>query len=435
MIAAILLAAGSFISVAELHGSVDPGSAQYLIGAIHDAERAGAEALVVRLDTPGGLLSATRDIVQAELSAKVPIVFWVGPPGARAGSAGVFLTLAAHVAAMAPSTNIGAAHPVGLFGVSAKDESGKQDDMARKLENDTAAFVRAIAERRSRNLDWAEKAVRESVSITAAQAQKERVIDVVAEDLPELLQKIDGREIDLGGEKRRLHTSGAELRNVSWTVRDRVLHAVADPQVAYLIAMLGVIGILLEMFHPGTIVPGVTGAVCLLIAAMSFQMLPVNAGALALVIGGVALLAAEMFLGGHGWFIGAGLVTIVIGSLLLVGHVGSGFWADADYGLGWHVVIPVGAALGIITGTLVWKLTSSAGQPYLAGGPGLVGEIGEVRDAIGSEPGRVLVHGELWAARSVVPIAAGTRVRVVGVHGLVVEVAPLDASLQEVRLA
>jgi len=184
MIAAILIAAGSFISVAELHGSVDPGSAQYLIGAIHDAERAGAEALVVRLDTPGGLLSATRDIVHAELSAKVPIVFWVGPPGARAGSAGVFLTLAAHVAAMAPSTNIGAAHPVGLFGVSAKDESGKQDDMARKLENDTAAFVRAIAERRSRNLDWAEKAVRESVSITAAQAQKERVIDVVAEDLP-----------------------------------------------------------------------------------------------------------------------------------------------------------------------------------------------------------------------------------------------------------
>jgi membrane-bound serine protease (ClpP class) len=241
--------------------------------------------------------------------------------------------------------------------------------------------------------------------------------------------------VDLAGEKRHLHTAGAELRNVSWTVRDRVLHAVANPEIAYLIAMLGVAGILLEMFHPGTIVPGVTGAVCLLIAAMSFQMLPVNAGALALVIGGVALLAAEMLLGGHGWFIGAGLVTIVIGSLLLVGHVGRGFWADPDFGLGWQVVVPVGAALGIITGTLVWKLTSSAGQPLLAGSPGLVGEIGEVREAIEAGPGRVLVHGELWTARSALPLAAGTKVRVVGVHGLVVEVVPLDASLQEVRLA
>jgi membrane-bound serine protease (ClpP class) len=436
MIAAVLLALGSFISVAELRGSIDPGSGRFLIDAIHEAEASGAEALIVRLDTPGGLLSTTRDVVQAELSAKVPIVFWVGPPGARAGSAGVFLTLAAHVAAMAPSTNIGAAHPVGILGTSrGKNEHGDLEAMAQKIENDTAAFVRAIAERRSRNVDWAEKAVRESVSITAAQAQKERVIDLVAEDMTELLQKLDGREVDLSGEKRRLHTAGAELRNVSWTVRDRVLHAVANPEVAYLIAMLGVIGILLEMFHPGTIVPGVVGGICLLIAAMSFQMLPVNIGALALVAAGVALLAAEMFLGGHGWFIGAGLVTIVIGSLFLVGHAGRGFWADPDFGLGWQVVVPVGAALGIITGTLVWKLTSSAGQPLLAGSPGLIGEIGEVRDPIGSDPGRVLVHGELWTARSVEPLPIGTRVRVVGVHGLVVEVSPLDASLQEVRLA
>ncbi|MFL5437381.1 MAG: NfeD family protein [Myxococcales bacterium] len=436
MIAALLLAAGSFISVAELRGSIDPGSGRYLIDAIHDAEASGAEALVVRLDTPGGLLSTTRDIVQAELSAKVPIVFWVGPPGARAGSAGVFLTLAAHVAAMAPSTNIGAAHPVGIGGTSGgKDDHGELEAMAKKIENDTAAFVRAIAERRSRNVDWAEKAVRESVSITASQAQKERVIDLLAEDVPELLQKIDGREIDLSGEKRRLHTAGAELRPVVWTVRDRVLHTVANPEVAYLIAMLGVIGVLLEMFHPGTIVPGVVGAICLLIAAMSFQMLPVNAGALALVGAGVALLAAEMLLGGHGWFIGAGLVTIVIGSLFLVGHVGRGFWADPDFGLGWQVVIPVGAALGIITGTLVWKLTSSAGQPLLSGGPGMVGEIGEVRDAIGETPGTVLAHGELWTAVAGAPLAVGTRVRVVGVRGLVIEVAPLETSLQEVTSA
>src|SRR4051794_4780603 len=204
------LIAAAFVAYAEVTGSVDPGSGNFLIEAIKDAQDKGAEALVVRLDTPGGLLSTTREIVQAELSAKVPIVFWVGPPGARAGSAGVFLTLAAHVAAMAPSTNIGAAHPVGLGGGGGeKDDKGQIEAMAKKIENDTAAFVRAIAERRSRNVDWAEKAVRESVSITASQALQQRVIDLVAEDVPELLRKIDGREVHVGGETRRLHTAGA----------------------------------------------------------------------------------------------------------------------------------------------------------------------------------------------------------------------------------
>jgi membrane-bound serine protease (ClpP class) len=432
MIAALLIAAAPFVGFAELSGSIDPGSGRYLTEAIRDAEAQGAEALLVRLDTPGGLLSTTRDVVQAELSAKVPIVFWVGPPGARAGSAGVFLTLAAHVAAMAPSTNIGAAHPVGIGGGGGeKDDKGQLEAMAKKIENDTAAFVRAIAERRSRNVDWAEKAVRESVSITSSQALHERVIDLLAEDVPELLRKIDGREVDLGGEKRKLHTAGAQLRPVPWAVRDRVLHALANPEVAYLIAMLGVIGILLEMYHPGTIVPGVVGAIALLISAMSFQMLPVNAGALALIAFGVGLLVAEMYLGGHGWFIGAGIVCLVVGSLLLVGHVGRGFWADADFGLGWQVVLPVGAALGVISGTLVWKLTSSAGQPLLAGGPGLLGELGEVRDEIGPQGGHVLVHGELWTARAPQPLPPGTRVRVVGVHGLVLDVAPAEPLLKE----
>src|SRR5947208_2412615 len=228
MIAA--LAAASFVAYAELTGSVDPGSARYLIDAIHDAEAQGAEALIIRMDTPGGLLSSTRDIVQAELSAKVPVVVWVGPPGARAGSAGVFITLAAHVAAMAPSSNIGAAHPVGIGG-DAKDPDTQT--LVKKIENDTAAFIHGIAERRSRNVDWAEKAVRESVSITASEAVREKVVDLVAEDVTELLKKIDGQKVQLvGGETRRLKTAGAELRPVEWTVRDRVLHALADPQIA-----------------------------------------------------------------------------------------------------------------------------------------------------------------------------------------------------------
>jgi membrane-bound serine protease (ClpP class) len=428
MIAA--LAAASFVAYAELSGSVDPGSGRYLIDAIHDAEAQGAEALVIRIDTPGGLLAATRDIVQAELSAKVPVVVWVGPPGARAGSAGVFITLAAHIAAMAPSSNIGAAHPVGIGGGSG-DKSSDVETMLKKIENDTAAFIHGIAERRSRNVDWAEKAVRESVSITASEALREKVIDLVAEDIPELLRKIDGQKVQIGGETRRLKTAGAELRPVEWTVRDRVLHALADPQIAYLIAMLGVIGILLELFHPGTIVPGVVGAICLVIAGVAFEMLPVNIGALALCILGVGLLVAEMYMGGHGWFIGAGVVCIVIGSLLLIGHTERGFWADPDFGLGWRVVLPVGAALGLISATLVWKFTSSAAQPLRAGAPGLLGEVGEVREAIGPGEGRVLVHGELWLARSPIAIPEGTRVRVIGVHGLAVDVAPLEPQLKE----
>ena len=419
----IVALAAAFVAYAEFTGSVDPGSASFLIDAIHNAEQQGAEALVVRLDTPGGLLSSTRDIVQAELSAKVPIVFWIGPPGARAGSAGVFLTLAAHVAAMAPSSNIGAAHPVDLSG-GGEDEKKKQNVMEKKIENDTAAFVKGIAERRSRNVEWAEKAVRDSESITASKALELKVIDLIAEDVPELLRKIDGRKIDLGGERRTLHTASAEVRPVAWAVKDKVLHGLADPTVAYLIGMLGVIGILLEMFHPGTIVPGVVGGICLVIAAIAFQIFPVNVGALVLVALGIGFFVAEMYVGGHGGFIAAGLVCVVIGSLLLVGHVDKGFYADADFGVGWRVVAPVGAAMALIAGTLVWKLSSSARQPLRAGGNSLIGEVGEVRD-----DNTVLVAGELWKARSAEPLSPGSRARVLAVHGLTLEVALEGAAL------
>lgn len=426
MILAILLAAsaGPVVHYAELKGSVDPGSGDFLIGAIRDAEDKGAEALVVRLDTPGGALNSTRDIVQAELSAKVPIVFWVGPPGARAGSAGVFLTLAAHVAAMAPSTSIGAAHPVELGG-GGEEKKDEKNTMVQKLENDTASFVKGIAERRSRNVEWAEKAVRESESVTSSRALELHVIDLIAEDVPELLRKIDGRKVDLGGgERRTLHTASAEVRNVSWAVKDQVLHWLASPEILYLIAMLGVIGVMLELFHPGTVVPGVVGGICLVIAGIGLQMLPINAGALLLIILGIAFFVAEMYVGGHGGFVAAGLVCVVIGSLLLVGHVDKGFYADSDFGIGWRIVAPVGAAMAVIAGTLAWKLSSSARQPLITGGYSLIGEVGEMRDEA-----TLLVSGELWKAHSAQPLAAGTRARVLAVHGLTLEVAPEGAAL------
>ena len=417
------LVAAAFVAYAEFTGSVDPGSGDFLIEAIRDAQDKGAEALVVRIDTPGGLLSTTRDVVQAELSAKVPIVFWVGPPGARAGSAGVFLTMAAHIAAMAPSSNIGAAHPVGLTQPS--DDKKLPDVMEKKIENDTAAFVKGIAERRSRNVEWAEKAVRESESVTASKALELKAIDLIAEDLPELLRKIDGRKIDLGGgEHRTLHTASAEIRNVSWSVKDKVLHGLADPEIAYLIAMLGVIGVLLEMFHPGTIVPGVVGGICLVIAAIAFQMLPVNVGALVLVVLGVGLFVAEMYVGGHGGFVAAGLVCLVIGSLLLVGHVDKSFYADADFGLGWRVVAPVAAAMTVIAATLAWKFSQSVRQPLNTGAFALIGEVGEVRDE-----GTILVGGELWKAESPEPLSAGARARVIAVRGLTLQVVPEGAAL------
>ncbi|HEY4730864.1 MAG TPA: nodulation protein NfeD [Myxococcales bacterium] len=423
MILALLLAAAPVVHYAEVTGSIDPGSGGFLISAIRDAQEKGAEALVVRLDTPGGLLSTTRDIVQAELNAKVPIVIWVGPPGARAGSAGVFITMAAHVAAMAPSTNIGAAHPVGLGG--SEDKKGEQTTMLQKLENDTAAFVKGIAERRSRNVEWAEKAVRQSESVTASKALELRAIDLIAEDVPELLRKIDGRKIDLGGgATHTLRTASAEIRDVPWAVKEQVLHLLANPEIAYLIFTIGMIGVMLELFHPGTIVPGVVGGICLLVAAIAFQMLPVNIGALLLVALGIGFFIAEMYVGGHGGFVAAGLVCVVIGSLLLVGHVDKSFYADADFGLGWRIVAPVGAAMAVIAGTLAWKLSASARQPLRAGGYSLIGEVGEVR-----EDNTVLVAGELWKAASTEPLLPGARARVLAVHGLTLEVVPEGAAL------
>ena len=283
--------------------------------------------------------------------------------------------------------------------------------MEKKIENDTAAFVKGIAERRSRNVEWAEKAVRESESVTASKALELKAIDLIAEDLPELLRKIDGRKIDLGGgEHRTLHTASAEIRNVSWSVKDKVLHGLADPEIAYLIAMLGVIGVLLEMFHPGTIVPGVVGGICLVIAAIAFQMLPVNVGALVLVVLGVGLFVAE--------------VCLVIGSLLLVGHVDKSFYADADFGLGWRVVAPVAAAMTVIAATLAWKFSQSVRQPLNTGAFALIGEVGEVRDE-----GTILVGGELWKAESPEPLSAGARARVIAVRGLTLQVVPEGAAL------
>ncbi|MBS2021308.1 MAG: nodulation protein NfeD [Deltaproteobacteria bacterium] len=418
-------AARPWVLQVDIIGSINPGSAAQIIETIHEGETRGAELVLIRLDTPGGLLAATRDIVQTELSSKVPVVVWVGPPGARAGSAGVFITLAANVAAMAPATNIGAAHPVSPLGDNKKpkeDEADKDDIMARKLENDTAAFVTGIAERRQRNVEWAEKSVRESISVVSNKALEAKVIDLIVEDIPELLQKLDGRKVTLApGDVRELHTAGAEIRQAGWSVKNRFLNFLADPEIAFLIAMLGVICVLAELYHPGLIAPGVTGAICLIIAGVAFQMLPVNAGALLLLAGGAILCGVEFFVGGHGGFIAAGAVCIVVGGLLLIGHVNADFFADSDFGLSWRMVAPAGLLLGGYSLFLMRQSNKVRTRPQTTGKNVLIGRMGEVREAIAPEAtGTVLVNGELWKAKSDAALPVGARVQVLSVEGFTV---------------
>ncbi len=266
------------VYLARVEGIISPSTAEFMVGAIHKAEEGGAQAIVLELDTPGGLDLSMRVIIKEILRSPVPVIVYVSPSGARAASAGAFITLAAHVAAMAPGTNIGAAHPVQMGG-------GEMDEeMAKKVENDAAAYIRGLAERRGRNAKWAEKAVRESVSITAKEAVQLKVIDLVAEDLDDLLAKIDGRTLETGAGKITLKTKTAKIVEVEMTFRDKVLNVISNPTLAYILLILGMAGLYFELSNPGAILPGVLGGVCLILAFYELQTLPINYAGLLLII-------------------------------------------------------------------------------------------------------------------------------------------------------
>jgi membrane-bound serine protease (ClpP class) len=429
------------VFLADVEGSIDPGSSDYILSAIEKARAEDAELLILRLDTPGGLLDATRDIVKGMLSAKVPVVVWVGPEGARAGSAGVFITLAAHVAAMAPTTNIGAAHPVMLGGDTGgpagwffeaatkdkdkdgdKEKDGKgplRDFMAEKIENDTAAFVQAIAEKRKRNAEWAIKAVRESDSITAQKALELNVIDLIAEDVPDLLKKLEGRRVEIDEKTYRvLKTEGAAQERILWTVKQRVLHGLSNPAVLQLLFMLGILGILAEFYHPGTFIPGIFGAICLLIAIIAMQLVPVNLGAVLLILVAVGLFIAEYFLTAYGLAAIAGAVCLVIGSLLLVENVDWDFYADPDFGVHLGDVLPLAAVIVAMTLFVAYKVARSQRKQIVTADVGLLGEEGTVLDRVGPDGGRVFVHGEYWEATAPEEMPNGARIKVSKVDGL-----------------
>jgi membrane-bound serine protease (ClpP class) len=386
-------------------GMINPAVADFIGKSIARASTENAAVLVIQLDTPGGMLSSTRGIVKDVLAAPLPVVVYVAPSGAGAGSAGVFITMAAHVAAMAPGTSIGAAHPVGGQGEDIKGTMGE------KVENFTASFSEAIARQRGRNVEWAVKAVRQSVSVAAEEAAKLKVVDMVARDLDELLGKIEGRTVEIGGEKRVVHVKPAEVRTYEMRASQRVLAVLADPNIAYLLMMAGILGLYIEFTHPGVIFPGVAGGICLLLALTAMQVLPVNYGALALIVLGVALLVAEAFLPTFGVVGVGGAVAFLLGSLFLFDSAGE------ELEVARTLIFGAVAGLGLFT-MIVGVLIARRGRvPARLGVEGMIGAIGMARDRLAPQ-GTVLVHGEYWTAETEQTIDPGTPVEVTGIDGL-----------------
>ena len=403
--APVTTGADTVIDVHQVEGVINPVVVEYMTDSIRRAEDARAVAVIFQLDTPGGLVDSTREIVKALLNANVPTVVYVAPSGARAASAGTFITMAGHVAAMAPGTNIGAAHPVSGEG---KDIEG---DMRQKAENDLAAFARAIAEKRQRNVEWAEKAVRESVAVTEVEAQAQRVIDLIAEDIPDLVKKLDGRQVTLVGNTVTLHTAGATVRSRQMNWRQRFLAALSHPQIALMLLSLGSIGLLVELYNPGLIFPGVVGALALLLAFYSLQTLPINYTGLLLIGLGMVMFILEIKVTSFGMLILGGIVSMSLGALMLIDSPEEYLRIPVS-----TIVLVVGTTAGLFL-FVVGAAVRSVGRKPVSGREGLLGAIGIVKSRI-DPTGTVFVQGTLWSARSTVPIEAGETVRVVGIDGL-----------------
>jgi membrane-bound serine protease (ClpP class) len=410
----------------SVKGAITGGTTEFVEGGLAKVKAEGFDAIAITLDTPGGMLDATRDIVRALLAAEVPVVVWVGPGGAHAGSAGVFITLAADVAAMHPTSNIGAAHPVTGSGRDVEEEAGK--DMAKKVENDAAAFVRSIAEANRRNADWAEKAVRESVAVSASEALRLKVIDHVASDLRAALDAAHGRTVDTGAGKKTFRGKEAVLEPYEKTIRQQLLSFLADPNVVALLFTLGTLGIAIEFYHPGIFVPGVVGAFCLLLAFLAMRVIPVNVGAVLLILAGVGLLIAEAYVTVHGLAGFGGAIAIVLGTLFFIDKSSPDYQFDpgALHISPW-IVWPTPVAMSLVLGFMAWKVTAARRGPQHLGAAGLVGSAGQALSDVGPGGGEVFVHGEYWRARSAAPISRGARVRVVGVDGLTVTVVAEEA--------
>lgn len=408
---------GSEILIVEINSSINPATVDYINDALKEASIKRSELVMILLDTPGGLVNSTREIVKSIMSSEVPVVVYVYPDGARAGSAGVFITMAAHIAAMSPGTNIGAAHPVEAGGQDVDKKGGK--DLRKKIENDTIAFIESIAEKRGRNKEWAIKAVRDSISVTASTALSENVIDIVAKDIDELIKAIDQKEVETSAGRRVLNLADKPKRYFKMNIRQKLTNLFADPNISYILMMIGIAGIMMELYHPGAIFPGVIGGISLILAFMSFQVLPINYGALLLILLGVILIIAELFITSYGILSIGAAVSILIGSLLLINKLDPRFLFEPNYGVDRGMIFMITIVIVGFFAIIAYLVIKSRIKRSVVGAEGLINKTVEVTEDISpTKNGKVFVNGEYWFARSDEIIRKGEKAEVIKVEGL-----------------
>ena len=403
------------VDLIVIDGSINPAVDDFIGESITRAKAGGAQALVIQLDTPGGHLSSTQTIVKKILGATVPVIVYVAPAGAGAGSAGVFITLAGHIASMAPGTNIGAAHPVAGGGQEIKGAMGE------KIENFAASFAETIAQQRGRNAEWAIQAVRKSVSITEKEALKKNVIDIIARDIDDLLKQADGRKVDLDGHPVTLALKDVRIERHEMSLKQKFLNALADPNIVYLLMMAGILGLYMEFSHPGVIFPGVAGGICLLLALAGLQILPINYAGLALIVLGIGLLIGEAFAPSFGILGIGGIISLTLGSFFLFDTEGSDLIVDRS------IIFTAVTTLGTFVLAISYLVFRSQKSKPTMGLQGLIGEIGEVRGKLGPT-GKIFVHGEYWNAQADGEIDVGEKVKVLGYDGMCLKVSRLSES-------